>query len=323
MKSLDFPEEPTQQAQWLESEMCSTNFVELVTELATVANLQKSGATATSDFQMTSAEENAVLQRGLRSLPETRLKQLLSVPEKLLEIQQAVLERGGSYWSSVANKSQQSDSIERRLQTTLGNVMKSGTPNRTSNSTAQVALPISTKKTNQSGWIQHATWAAIGSLVTAATILLVVRPAALFPTNTIAQNSNQSVTTTDAGWGFEKFASTIDETTENDRVKYLNNLASAADAWKNKRPTSPQTLAQRLIEFRAGCSAIMLAQHPLPESDSAWLKDRCSNWAVAIDKHLADLESGSDVADVTAQVDSTVVKISAALKGRASTPLDT
>ena len=173
---------------------------------------------------MTSAEENAVLQRGLRSLPETRLKQLLSVPEKLLEIQQAVLERGGSYWSSVANKSLQSDSIKQRLQTTLGNVMKSDTPNRTSNSTAQVALPISTKETNQSGWIQHATWAAIGSLVTAATILLVVRPAALFPTNTIAQNSNQSVTTTDAGWGFEKFASTIDETTEKRSSKVLEQL---------------------------------------------------------------------------------------------------
>jgi hypothetical protein len=121
-----------------------------------------------------------------------------------------------------------------------------------------------------------------------------------------------------SAWGFEKFAAAAPTV---GRAEYLRRLAAAAREWSAKRPADALGLARRIGEFRRGCTEVILAAHPaLPPEDRTWLKDRCRQWAAALDRHLAAVEAGGDPAAVRAEVDDTATRIAAALLGRADTP---
>jgi hypothetical protein len=98
---------------------------------------------------------------------------------------------------------------------------------------------------------------------------------------------------------------------------YLENLASAANDWFNRRPETAQDLAVRIGQFRSGCSLVMLAEHrPLADEDRRWLVDRCRVWATKLDESLARLKAGASVRDVRAEVDETVLGLVKALQKR-------
>ena len=102
------------------------------------------------------------------------------------------------------------------------------------------------------------------------------------------------------------------------RDAYLNHLADAAHAWFNKRPDDRAALAQRITEFRQGCTVLLQSPHkPLPAGDRAWLVEKCGAWAAKLGAHLAALESGQDVAKVRGEADETINKLITALRQRA------
>ena len=118
-----------------------------------------------------------------------------------------------------------------------------------------------------------------------------------------------------AGWGWNRPGNLSGDVSA---PAYLNQLADAAQEWFKQRPEGSADLARRIGEFRQGCSQLILAKHrPLSEADRAWLVERCRAWAGKLDAHLADVESGKDVAQVRSDTDATVRQLIDALRKRA------
>jgi len=304
MRAFEIPETRADQIAWLESEMLGTQLHSLVAELTAVHGVGESSSNWTDSIR------DAVRFGGFATLSDVQFSSLLQDSRQLLAIQRDVLEHGGRYWSEVPSPVDLQ--INPQFEPPGSDVLI--TPK-----------PIS-------GWKSNLLWATVASLATAAALLLFVLP----PLNTKIAESPEPPSTINSQapnqvvdrppWGFAKFAAGVEES-ENDldpplnRKTYLQELATAAEAWGNKKPDTPEALAQRIGEFRMGCSAILLATHePLPEADRIWLSQRCKSWAAALDRHVTEIESGQPVDEVRNAVDSTVTKIAAALLGRADTP---
>lgn len=306
MRAFEIPADRADQVNWLESELLGTELHALVAELQAVHG------DATRPVALSDETLAKVRERGLGMLTNAQFSELLRQPTQLLELQQDVLEHGGQYWSRVAPPSDLA--IKDRL-----------------HKAQPVVSDIQSQYTRPSTWQSHAAWALVASIATAAAVLLIVRPnntsvTAKNPSTVVATTETAPITDSGPAWGFAKFATGIQTSEQDlqpplDRAAYLRELAKAAEAWTNKRPVTQETLARRIGEFRMGCSAILLATHgPLPESDRKWLRTRCQSWATALDRHLAAVEAGGQVDVIRAEVDATVVKIAAALQGRADTP---
>jgi hypothetical protein len=119
-------------------------------------------------------------------------------------------------------------------------------------------------------------------------------------------------------WGWGKPGALPEKAT---REEYLNNLANEANEWFKQKPDNPQALAQRIAQFRQGCSVLMLSPHPaLPPADHQWLVAKCKAWAGKLDEQLAALEGGADLNTVRDATDGIVQKLIEALQTRANTP---
>ena len=312
MRALEIPETREEQIAWLEAEIVGTELAALATELQAVHG------PSNSESQLDDQTLSSVRQRGLDALSPEQFGALLRDPDQLLTLQSDVLENGGAYWSAVDPPTdlQVPNAIHVGLESTEPSVSP---------------VPL-----NRGSATSKLLWATIGSLATAAALLLFanpfgggagselvkVGPGKSEPTTTVTVSEESA---TSADWGFAAFARELKSSEQNldppfSRESYLRELADSAEAWANRRPDSPAALAKRIGEFRMGCSAILLADHgPLPEADRTWLRERCRRWASALDRHLADVEKGTSVEQVRRDVDSTVTKIAAALQGRADT----
>jgi hypothetical protein len=99
---------------------------------------------------------------------------------------------------------------------------------------------------------------------------------------------------------------------------YFNQLANAAQEWSKKQPDDATGLARRLLEFRQGCSTLILAEHrPLSPEDRRWLVKNCQEWAQEIDHELTDLEAGKNPAEIRRRADATVRQLVDALQKKA------
>ncbi|QDT14993.1 hypothetical protein [Alienimonas californiensis] len=99
---------------------------------------------------------------------------------------------------------------------------------------------------------------------------------------------------------------------------YLNELADEAEEWFGKRPEDAPAVAKRIAEFRAGCSVLILAEHPaLSPASAELLREKCRNWAAALDAQLAAVEAGEPPIEVRSRTDETVRKLIDALRGEA------
>jgi len=311
MRAFSIPESRADQIAWLESELVGTELHTLVAELQAVHGEQQ-----TEPFELDEATVSAVRERGLAELSDEQFTKVLRHGTPLLNLQRDVLQHGGRYWSEVKSPEDLPNPIAFR------GTESSQTLTQTQTTNKQVVAP---KPKSSIG--SNVVWATIASLATAATLLLFVRPPATNSNITkVPADTVEQVVTAKPAWGFAKFANAI-ETEEQqlepplNREAYLRELAAAAEAWANKKPDNSVALAQRIGEFRMGCSAILMATHgPLPEADRTWLRERCRSWANALDRHLAAVEAGDPVEQVRSDVDTTVTKIAAALLGRADTP---
>lgn len=313
MRALEIPEIREEQIAWLESEIVGTELLVLAAELQAVH-----GPPA-SELRLDDKTRSEVRQRGLEVLSPSQFGVLLRDAEQLLKLQRDVLENGGAYWSAIDPPTD--IEIPKAIRLEIPSPEPAVAPVRSSRgSTASNFL-----------------WATIGSLATAAALLLFanpfvggtrpdlvqLEPGDSEPTTTVTGNDDTDAST--STWGFAKFARELKSSEQNleppfSRESYLRELADAAEAWANRRPDTAVALAKRIGEFRMGCAAILLADHgPLPEADRTWLRERCRRWASALDRHLADVEKGIAVDQVRSDVDSTVTKIAAALQGRADT----
>ena len=222
-------------------------------------------------------DRDALLAGGLAAIPRPVLSTLLTTPSLLPELQSLVFEFGGPHWDGVIAKTDLPADADR-----VGNA-------------ALAAIPVVPRRPARSRhWMERAVW---GLAVAAAVVVAV----------------NLS-TPASGGWGFNKIA---ELPRDGGPKAVFAKLADLADEW-NKKPTADRlALAKRLSEFRLGCSALQAADLPLPDSESRWLKGRCTAWAALLDGHLRDLDATGDVPAVRASADATAASIARELRDRA------
>jgi hypothetical protein len=270
---------------------------ELVWELSAVHG--KAAERVPSLQEVFGPQLQTVLDRGLATVPPEKLRQLLRQPQLLLDLQELVLQEGGSFWEESRPLPEGvPDAVERgrhRLEAFLG---------------AEEWLRESAPPVFSLRRARRLVRPTLLSLATVAATLLAVL---LFQHYTAAPSVTPPVVATT--WGWNKPAALP----QNVPAKvYLATLADEAREWFDERPEDPVALARRLNEFRRGCSTLILAEHrPLKAEDRQWLVDKCRLWAQKLDRHLMALEAGLDYRDVRDEVDETITKLSDALRQRA------
>jgi hypothetical protein len=294
----EFPEDSADLPMWLEQQLVGDRLAALVAELTGV---QGSGPAELSLADVLGADTEAVRAEGLTRLGTESLRRLLARPALLLALQEWALLEGGPYWQRLFNaalpeqNSEQGTAWLKGFRAGIVRPAKEGLPDRRL----------------KPSWYREP-W--VVALATAACFLVALLVLRLAVPSRGSKNNDSAVVATTWGWnGPEALRQDVSAR------EYLENLARAAEEWSLKRPGSAVELAQRLSEFRAGCSTLILTAHrPLSDRDGKWLKDRCHEWAEDIDKALTHLEEGGSVEAVRDEVDALVSQIIArALRDRA------
>jgi hypothetical protein len=282
------PDDPDALIRWLEGHLVGAGLRALAAELAAV----HSAVPSTDSIRARLGPHlSAVLERGLSALPPTEIRHLLHQPYHLLELQQIVLLEGGPYWDTVPRSGEFLD---------RGNTGRARLGAELFGPPAEpLAEPPARRRSWRMVWVVAATAGLVFIVTFAGTRWLVPRGPAAEPS-----------------WGWARagaFAKDLD------RAVYLNRLADEADEWFAQRPADAPAAARRIAEFRAGCTALLMADHaPLPPADREWLKERCRLWRKALDEHLARLEDTGDAAAALAATDATVHQLGRALRTRAT-----
>lgn len=297
--SLEIPEDPADHAGWLERHLVGPDLAQVMTELTALqGGREVSGAHGLQEVLGRWLPQ--VLKEGLGVLPPENLRQLLLSPRLFPELQEWILVQGGPYWDRVTATGPLEALIERgeeRLNGYLHGQAKSAEPDQPS-----AAVPQTLPFPGKARWYRQP-WAA--SLATAASMLLGMFLYQLWQTSPTAAPA----------WGWSKPGALPANASAGE---YLNALAEGAGEWFNKRPADAAALAQRLGDFRQGCSMLIFAEHhQLTPADRAWLVEKCQAWGAKLDQHRAALESGADLEEVRRQADGTVTNIMAALRSRA------
>jgi hypothetical protein len=235
-----------------------------------------------------------VLVSGLRVLRPDLLRRFLVQPGLLLDLQERVVIEGGPYWERVAQLSPEMENLIERgwhgISEKLGNAA-TDTPAATDDE-PPATVPL---RPRSASWFTRP-W--LVSLATAAAVLLGV-----FVYQHYHQPAQPEVAT---AWGWNRSDALPRDVPAQ---AYLNRLADEANEWFAQRPEGNDAvaLAQRLAEMREGCSVLILSQHhPLDETTSKELVERCKKWAGQFDQQLTALEGGAKPEAVREQTDNTV-----------------
>src|SRR5262245_16905875 len=205
------PEDPTELADWLERRLVGLELDGLVAELTAIHRPTTSGLTVR---ELLGPKLDQVRESGLACLSREQIRHLLTRPSLLLDLQEEVLSKGGTYWDQLAHTLPMV-----YLKVEQGRKRLPGAESA-SRPTARPALPA------REPWYRQ-TWLAC--LATAAAVLVVAgtwimtRPA---PTTT--------------AWGWQRPGAIQDDVSAS---AYLDNLADGADQWFKKKPEDAQALA--------------------------------------------------------------------------------
>jgi hypothetical protein len=313
------PDDTASQARWLEEHLLGLDLAGVVTELKAMGGGREEPVGLDAALGDVLPQ---ILRSGLGQLTTAHIQTMLRNPRLLLELQTRIFLEGGDYWNNLPEPTAEiQEAVDRgrsRLQqfvtpkSVSAPSTSSSAPNKESQGFVAREIVREPERTLAASaapkagrrWFSHP---LVVSLATAAAVLagvFVGQPNRLLPPQAQAAQ----------GWGWSK-SGAIDESVE--AKAYLAKLSTGADDWFKKRPATPQALAQRILEFREGCSTLILSEHrPLKSEDKAWLIERCQAWAKKLDGHVADIESGKDVLQVRQEADETINKLKKALLER-------
>lgn len=299
--SLDIPDEVSALPQWLEAHLIGHELGQLAAELSAVAGPARERSRLDD---ILGGHRQQVLEEGLRVLPPAVLQRLLQQPELLLELQEAILLEGGDYWNT---RTPASAELRSRLLRHWAGIEQKLT--RQTGNTTQLAEPAPPATRRAPNVVISC---VLTALATAALLLIAASATGLFT------SSDPPPVAAKSGWGWMA-EDALPQNLAAD--EYFDRLAKGADAWFNKRPADEQALAQRIAEFRQGCSLLIFAKHaPLSDKDRTWLVNECRQWALQLDSSLAALEAGDkDAAAVQSEVDLLISDMRKELESRAET----
>ena len=286
---LNMPDDEQRIPAWIEDQIVGTDLRTIVSELATIHG---SGEASLSLDDVLGEARSAVLAGGLSELAKPQWQSLLTHPQLLLDLQEEVAVAGGNFWHERATTNTAASKKIERTWAHLANEFQPAARREDRFSTGEAASTTQRKRAS--------------AIVAAASILAAACLLVWFGTQPAGPPP---------AWGWQDSEILSQDVTAPD---YLQNLATAANDWFNRRPATADELAIRIGQFRSGCSLVMLSEHwPLADEDRRWLVDRCRVWATKLDDSLARLEAGGEVNDVRAEVDKTVARLVKALQTRA------
>ena len=312
---LEMPEDRKLLPVWLERVLLSPDLPRLVAELKVVHGVPPERLSLSDAL---SPHSQIVLESGLGRLPGPVFSRLLKQADLLLELRDWVLESGGSYWDTI----EPADALSNSAQRILDHLRKkkvSKTINEGQRSSlakgAGLFLAIAASVAIFVAW--H--WYEVGK-ISQLLAQAIQHNEQLRHDNELLQQRPTvipaPVPPPASGWGFtrrEDLASL-----EGDRAK-LTKLSGLALEWGKKQPQNSLELAKRLLEFRQGCSGLLLNPPPLTKPQQVWFAARCGDWATAIEQQLHVLESGSDFSKAMEQANALSVSIAKELADRAKT----
>jgi hypothetical protein len=320
--ALEIPDDATDLPGWLEDRLVGLDLSALVAELEAVHGRGAGSAGPPLSIDtILGKEREAVLAHGLASLPADRLRQLLRHPRLLLDLQELILSSGRPYWHRRAESalerdptSEQQAAIDRDWAWLAANVIEDAPKSAPArDQTVQAFAAINpAQQRPRSRWRSH----SLAWLAAAAAVLLAFFTVYRWPGRDQKANVPPGdLVASPSAWGWNRSDALPQDLP---RDAYLNHLADAAHSWFNKRPEDRTALAQRITEFRQGCTVLIQSPHkPLPAADRTWLVDKCRAWATKLGTHLAELESGQAVIKVRDEADETINKLITALRERA------
>jgi hypothetical protein len=295
--ALDMPDEPTRLAAWLEQRLAAPELTALVDELSAFQTAPRDPAPALRE--LLGEWHELVLAGGLKLAPPEVLQRMLSWPERLLDLQELVFERGGRYWDRVLESAPDLRERVQHSRQRLSAVLLSPGPTQAPERAPGI-LPL--RKPVSSRRLRWSIGVAAAAAIAAA--ILIARS---FPPTPTAP--------AEVAWGWNKPGVLA---ADGSAAAYLNRLADAADEWFTQRPDNTEAVANRLHEFRRGCTSLLLAEHrPLSEEDRKWLSEKCRQWAGKIDAALAEAEEGQ-AQKGRDDADEMVHRLAAALREKAA-----
>lgn len=294
---LEIPDDLQKRPAWLDRQLAGTQLPELVAELSAVHSDELPQMRSLADILGSASQ--AVLDQGLSALPPDRLHDLLRHPEQLMILQERILVDGGPYWRELLTRSPELTEITCRGWTQLQSAIENEAP--ASEGPPVIPFDAAQSRTRRAFLIPASIAAALAT-------------GFFIGFGTFRWQANQQPVAA-KGWGWN---SPVVFTAKLPADEYLRSVADSASEWFNRRPEQRAELAARVLQFREGCTRLILAKHePLLPEDRAWLLERCRVWSKAFDGHLADLENGTPIATVREQADQTVNKLITALRSRA------
>jgi hypothetical protein len=243
------------------------------------------------------------------------VRNLLCHPWLLLDLQELILSAGGAYWYEraesvlgLAHNSEQRVAVDRGLDWLATNVIETGEPGVRYRAGAVQSTPQATHPRSRGRW-------GLLTLTLMAGAAAVVLAVFLQP---LAHRKGQGpggAEVASSSWGWNRPDALPQNLTPR---AYVEHLAEGAREWFNKRPDDSAALAQRIREFRQGCTVLIKSPHgPLAAGDRTWLIEKCRAWAAKLDAHLAALDSGQDASKIRGEADETINKLIVALRERA------
>ena len=278
LQALDMPDEPTPLALWLEQRLAGPDLPTLAEELSAFREAP-AGAAPPAVRDLLGEWQEPVLAGGLKLAPPDVVRRLLTWPERLPDLQELVYMRGGRYWDRLLGSDGAArdviDHSRQRLSAVLPAPAPDGEPGA-----APAVLPLKPRPVRRRvGWV-------VGLAAAAAAVVLAVVVSRHFPPAVPPAPSAPAA----FAWGWNR-PGVVDS--DGSAPAYLDRLADAADEWFADRPEGATATAERLNDYRRGCSLLLLAAHePLAPADRQWLKDKCRKWAAKIDQELAEVEAG-------------------------------
>ena len=301
--ALEIPDDAASLAGWLEGHLVGFDLAALVAELEAVHGPPREPLTLE---KVLGDRRESVRLLGLTELPRDRVRILLRQPRLLLLLQEWLLIEGGPYWRRLAasTMSPKAAAIIARGWEPIA-TEPAENPVSSIAITSQPAAVADVRPSSRRRW----RWMVIVASAAAVLVALIItrqRPDG---------GPGPALLTATPRWGWDRPDALPQDLPS---AAYLNHLADAASDWFKKRPNTPIALARRIVEFRQGCSVLILSPHrPLSDAERAWLVDKCRAWAVKLDAHLAAVEAGRDTLEVRREADETINRLITVLRERA------
>jgi hypothetical protein len=291
---FNIPDTTPELATWLERQIVGLDLLMLTAYLMEAGEVAENTSTSKTLEGELGNQLPIVLSDGLRGLEPDSLHRLLQSPKLLLDLQQRIFVDGGRYWDSVPRTSEHreaADRLSKVIASRFGGTDEIGT--RTAQQRHEAIRP---------SYRSHRILGA--AFAVAAALMIAIGIWRMQPSST-----NR--------WGFDRPGVLTQALTAD---AYLDMLASAADEWFNRQPSTEEDLRVRLTDFRNGCTTLLNAQHTqLAIQDKAWLLEQCRRWRKEIDSLLLALDGGASVDDTRREADALAKRISGALRSHTTT----